>query len=272
MSSTTTTPTPKTIFSVDGLGIGFGDWADVLSDVTLDVTEGEFISLLGPSGCGKTTILNLAAGLLSPRRGDVSFDGRAISGVNTAVGYMTQDDTLLPWRTVASNIGLPLKLRKTPKHEIGVAVDKYLELLDLTHAASLFPAQLSGGMRRRALLARSMIYEPTLLLMDEPFAALDAQMRHQMHIELRRAVKRLGQTVLFVTHDLNEAAILSDRVLVVGGGPPGHIVAEVEVPFGEGRDLESLPFDDSFLALERELHATLLSARKPRDNDLGGGA
>ncbi|WP_181311711.1 ABC transporter ATP-binding protein [Nocardioides campestrisoli] len=260
------------IFSVRDLAIGFGDRPDVLADATMDVVKGEFVSLLGPSGCGKTTILNLAAGLLTPRRGEVSFDGREISGVNTAVGYMTQDDTLLPWRTVASNIGLPLKMRKVPADEIREKVRSYLELLDLTHAANLFPGQLSGGMRRRALLARSMIYEPTLLLMDEPFAALDAQMRHQMHVELRRTVRSLGQTVLFVTHDLNEAAILSDRVLVVGGGPPGRIIAEVAVPFGDDRDLETLPFDDEFLALERTLHATLATARGPLDQQTGGAA
>lgn len=260
------------IFSVRNLGIGFGDRPDVLADATMDVVRGEFVSLLGPSGCGKTTILNLAAGLLTPRRGEVSFDGREISGVNTAVGYMTQDDTLLPWRTVASNIGLPLRMRKVPAEEVRAKVRSYLELLDLSHAANLFPGQLSGGMRRRALLARSMIYEPTLLLMDEPFAALDAQMRHQMHVELRRTVKSLGQTVLFVTHDLNEAAILSDRVLVVGGGPPGRIIAEVAVPFGDDRDLESLPFDDEFLALERTLHSTLATARGPVDRTTGGAA
>jgi NitT/TauT family transport system ATP-binding protein len=252
---------PPRIFEVDGLGIGFGTRPDILRDVTLSISAGEFVTLLGPSGCGKTTILNLAAGLLTPRRGEVAFRGRPITGVNTAVGYMTQDDTLLPWRTVASNIGLPLRMRKQPKQQTQAKVAQYLKILDLEHAAGLFPAQLSGGMRRRALLARSMIYEPALLLMDEPFAALDAQMRHQMHIELRDTVKRLHQTVLFVTHDLAEAAVLSDRVLVVGGGPPGGIVAEIDIPFGDDRDLASLQFEDEFGRVERELHEVLLTAR-----------
>jgi NitT/TauT family transport system ATP-binding protein len=149
-------------------------------------------------------------------------------------------------------------------------VDNYLRILDLEHAGALFPGQLSGGMRRRALLARSMIYEPTLLLMDEPFAALDAQMRQQMHAELRETVTRLNQAVLFVTHDIAEAAALSDRVLVVGGGPPGGIVADIEIPFSKGRDLPTLRFEDEFFAVERELHDILHTA-KLRASTIGEG-
>ncbi|MGY1722262.1 ABC transporter ATP-binding protein [Blastococcus sp. SYSU DS0533] len=256
------------IFEVRDLAIGFNEGKDVLRDVTLQIEQGEFLTLLGPSGCGKTTILNLAAGLLAPRSGYVRFAGKQISGVNTDVGYMTQDDTLLPWRSVHSNIGLPLKLRKVPKQEIDERVTRYLELLDLGHAGSLLPGQLSGGMRRRALLARSMIYEPKLMLMDEPFAALDAQMRHQMHVELRQTVKKLKQTVLFVTHDISEAATLSDRVLIVGGGPPGGIVEEHRMPFGQDRDLAALRFSEEFAQVERTLHAGLLNARPA--HKLGG--
>jgi NitT/TauT family transport system ATP-binding protein len=253
--------TDRVIFQVSGLGIGFGDREDILRDVDMEVRAGEFVTLLGPSGCGKTTILNLAAGLLRPRLGHVSFGGRPINGFNTSAGYMTQDDTLLPWRTVAANIGLPLRLRKTPRGEVVSKVNNYLRILDLEHAGGLFPGQLSGGMRRRALLARSMIYEPALLLMDEPFAALDAQMRQQMHIELRETVTRLHQAVLFITHDIAEAAALSDRVLIVGGGPPGGIVADVEIPFGKDRDLSTLRFEDEFLLMERELHEILHTAK-----------
>jgi NitT/TauT family transport system ATP-binding protein len=260
-SSTATPAADQPIFEVRDLAIGFNEGKDVLHDVTLQIEQGEFLTLLGPSGCGKTTILNLAAGLLAPRSGFVRFAGKQITGVNTDVGYMTQDDTLLPWRTVHSNIALPLKLRKVPKQEINDRVTRYLELLDLGHAGSLLPGQLSGGMRRRALLARSMIYEPKLMLMDEPFAALDAQMRHQMHVELRQTVKKLNQTVLFVTHDISEAATLSDRVLIVGGGPPGGIVEEHRMPFGRDRDLAGLRFSEDFARVERSLHAGLLNAR-----------
>ncbi|MFL4477308.1 ABC transporter ATP-binding protein [Paeniglutamicibacter sp. ORCA_105] len=249
------------IFEVADLCIGFGDREDILRNVTMKVRAGEFVTLLGPSGCGKTTILNLAAGLIRPRSGHVRFEGKPIEGFNTSAGYMTQDDTLLPWRTVAANISLPLRLRGVPKAEIRSKVDSYLRMLDLEHARTLFPGQLSGGMRRRALLARSMIYEPTLLLMDEPFAALDAQMRQLMHMELRRTVTRLNQAVLFVTHDIAEAAALSDRVLVVGGGPPGGIVADIDLPFGRDRDLAALRFDKEFFEVERELHDILLTAK-----------
>lgn len=251
----------EAIFEVEDLSIGFNDSYDVLSGVDLRIDRGEFVTLLGPSGCGKTTILNLAGGLLSPSAGRVRFAGKEISGVNTNVGYMTQDDTLLPWQSVQANIGLPLKLRSKPSHEISERVAKYLELLDLTHAADLYPGQLSGGMRRRALLARSMIYEPQLMLMDEPFAALDAQMRHQMHQELRSTIKRLGQTVMFVTHDISEAAKLSDRVLIVGGGPPGGIVREYHSPFPEDRDLDTLRFTDEYARFERTLDEGLSVAR-----------
>lgn len=249
------------IFEVEDLSIGFRKNEDILTGVNMRIDRGEFVTLLGPSGCGKTTILNLAAGLLTPSAGRVRFAGNEISGVNTNVGYMTQDDTLLPWQSVQANIGLPLKLRSQPTREISARVTRYLELLDLAHAANLYPGQLSGGMRRRALLARSMIYEPQLLLMDEPFAALDAQMRHQMHQELRSTVKRLGQTVMFVTHDISEAAKLSDRVLIVGGGRPGGIVREYTSPFADDRDLDALRYTDDYARFERVLDEGLSVAR-----------
>ncbi|MFD9663284.1 ABC transporter ATP-binding protein [Rhodococcus sp. NPDC059968] len=258
-----TSPASGPIFEVRNLAIGFDEREDVLHNVTMQVEPGEFVVLLGPSGCGKTTILNLAAGLLSPRSGYVRFDGAEINGVNTNVGYMTQDDTLLPWMSVQANVGLPLRMRGVSKSETKAQVEHYLSLLDLSEAGSLFPSQLSGGMRRRALLARSMIYDPRLLLMDEPFAALDAQLRHQMHVELRRTVKRLNQTVVFVTHDIAEAAKLADRVLIVGGGRPGRLVAEFQVPYGDERDLETLAYTDEYARFERELNEGLRSARDP---------
>ncbi|WP_167138052.1 ABC transporter ATP-binding protein [Diaminobutyricimonas sp. TR449] len=250
-----------TIFEVRDFAIGFGEGEDVLRNVNMKVAEGEFVVLLGPSGCGKTTLMNVAAGLLTPRHGRAEFDGHPIKGVNRKVGYMTQDDTLLPWMTVRANVGLPLKMRGVAAAEIRERVDRYLSILDLSHAADLWPSQLSGGMRRRALLARSVIYEPKLLLMDEPFAALDAQMRHQMHIEVRSTVKRLNQTVMFVTHDIAEAAKLADRVLIFGGGRPGGINGEFPAPYGNERDLDRLRFTDEFAQFERQLDEELAKAR-----------
>jgi NitT/TauT family transport system ATP-binding protein len=256
----TTSDRPK-IFEVANFAIGFGQDEDVLRDVDMFVDAGEFVVLLGPSGCGKTTLMNVAAGLLTPRHGNAAFDGQPIKGVNRNVGYMTQDDTLLPWLTVRANVSLPLKLRGVPSGEIEERVDRYLDILELTGAAEQWPSQLSGGMRRRALLARSVIYEPKLLLMDEPFAALDAQMRHQMHVEVRNAVKRLNQTVMFVTHDIAEAAKLADRVLIFAGGRPGGLDGEYIAPYGDDRDLDRLRFTDEFARFERELDAGLVRAR-----------
>ncbi len=252
---------PQRIFEVHDFAIGFGEGEDILRDVNMHVTAGEFVVLLGPSGCGKTTLMNVAAGLLKPRQGEAEFNGGPIKGVNRDVGYMTQDDTLLPWLSVRANVGLPLKMRSVSPAEIKERVDRYLSILDLQHAADLWPSQLSGGMRRRALLARSVIYEPKLLLMDEPFAALDAQMRHQMHIEVRSAVKRLNQTVMFVTHDIAEAAKLADRVLIFAGGRPGGLDGEYTAPYGDDRDLDHLRFTDEFAQFERQLDAGLARAR-----------
>jgi NitT/TauT family transport system ATP-binding protein len=254
------------------VAVGFGDLPNVLEGVSFDVLEGEFVSLLGPSGCGKSTCLNVTAGLLKPRAGEVRFNGKPIGRVNTAVGYMTQDDTLLPWKNVYDNIALPLKIRKVAKAEIRERVDRYLDLMQVAPAAKKYPAQLSGGMKRRVLLARAMIYDPQILLMDEPFAALDAQMRAELHEELRRTCLALGQTVLFVTHDIAESALLSDRVLVVGGGPPSTVVAQHTIAFGRDRDLEAIRFEDRFRSTQQELHDSLSASQLAGSGRKGGAA
>lgn len=251
------------ILEIDDLAMGFGAGKDVLRGVSVSVARGEFVTVIGPSGSGKSTVLNAVSGLQVPRAGRVEMDGQAVRGVNTAVGYMTQGDTLLPWRTVADNIELPLKMRKFPKAERKALVDSTLEMLELTDAAGQYPAQLSGGMRRRALLGRSMVYKPQMLLMDEPFAALDAELRGVMHVELLKAVRRLDQTVLFVTHDIQEAVLLSDRVIVIGG-TPARALEEIVVPFGRDRDFATLRFEDRFFELERDVHLALTRARRPR--------
>lgn len=248
------------LLHLDDVAIGFGTGPTVLESTTISVQRGEFLTLIGPSGCGKSTVLNVVAGLLPVRHGSVTFDGHDIRGVNTAVGYMTQDDTLLPWRTVRDNVAMPLKLRHVDRAEVEQRVTSMLMMLDLSEAVNKYPAQLSGGMKRRALLARSMIYQPELLLMDEPFAALDAQLRGQLHLELRRAIELERQSVLFITHDIYEAVLLSDRVIVLGGRP-SRPIGEVTIPFGSHRDLDSLRFDDTFIDLERQLHDLLGSAR-----------
>jgi NitT/TauT family transport system ATP-binding protein len=259
-ASAPVTASSEPLLRVDDVAVRYRGTRDVLARTSLTVAAGEFVTLLGPSGCGKSTLLNLTAGTLRPRQGTVAFDGRPVSGVNRRVGYVTQDDTMLPWLSLAANVGLPLKMRRVPKQVVRERVEALLTAFGLEHAAAQYPAQLSGGMKKRGLLARALIYEPPLLLMDEPFAALDAQLRMQLQGELRRVVRDTGVAVLFVTHDLEEAALLSDRVVVIGGNP-GHIIDDIPIDLGPDRDPETLRFDDAFRDIGRALHRSLRRAR-----------
>jgi NitT/TauT family transport system ATP-binding protein len=248
------------LLHIDDVAVRFGGTRDVLANTSLTVAAGEFITLLGPSGCGKSTLLNLTAGTLRPRTGSIRFDGQLVTALNRNVGYVTQEDTMLPWLSLAANVGLPLRMRRIPRAQVRARVGALLAAFGLGHAAALYPAQLSGGMKKRGLLARALIYQPRLLLMDEPFAALDAQMRAQLQTELRRVVRETGVAVMFVTHDLEEAALLSDRVIVIGGAP-GHVIDEVPIPLGKDRDAETLRFDDTFRDIGRALQQSLRRAR-----------
>lgn len=231
----------------------------ILSDFNVAVEERELLVLLGPSGCGKSTTMNLIAGLLAPTNGTVFFGAQPLQGVNRGVGYMTQGDTLLPWRTVAANVGLPLALRNIGRAESSERVDRFLDLLDLKAAADKYPSELSGGMKRRALLARSLIYEPSMLLLDEPFAALDAQLRERMQQELLDTIRRLDRSALFITHDLVEASLIGDRIIVMGRHAAG-VILEVASPFGKERDLEEVRISPEFIQLERQLRDALREA------------
>ncbi len=217
-------------------------------DVTLKVRRGEFITLVGPSGCGKSTLLNMTAGLFSPSEGRVDYAGKQVAGINTRVGYMTQADHLLPWRTVAGNIAVPLQIRRVPKDEIEKRVDELLVLVGLTGFGNSYPAQLSGGMRKRAAMARLMASDPETLLMDEPFGALDAQMRLTLQTELLRLCRKFNKTVLFVTHDVDEAIALADRC-VVFAGRPGTIDHVIDIPLTGERNLIQLRSDPRYVDL-----------------------
>ena len=249
------------LLRLDKVAVRFGNGRDVLADVSVAVRAGEFVTLLGPSGCGKSTLLNLTAGTLRPRDGQIIFDGSPVTTINRNVGYVTQEDTMLPWLTLAANVGLPLKMRRLKREEIGDRVMALLRRFSLDKAAHLYPSQLSGGMKKRGLFARALIYEPRLLLMDEPFAALDAQMRAQLQVEFRRVVRETGSAALFVTHDIEEAALVSDRVIVLGGGPPAGVVAEITIDLGANRDAETLRFDAAFRDIGRTLQDALRKAR-----------
>jgi NitT/TauT family transport system ATP-binding protein len=227
---------------------------EALQPIDLAVVDHEFVALVGPSGCGKSTILNLIAGLLPPSAGVVSYDGVAVSALNRQVGYMTQKDTLLPWRTAADNIriALELKCRGVPRAEADERVAQIIRLVGLTGFERHYPAELSGGMRKRVALARTLIYEPETLLMDEPFGALDAQLKLLMLDQLQGLTRQRRMTVVFVTHDLGEAITLADRV-VVFSARPGRIrtIRTVELP--RPRDVFRIRFTEDFAHLHEAL-------------------
>jgi NitT/TauT family transport system ATP-binding protein len=225
-----------------------------LQTTDLAVEPHEFVALVGPSGCGKSTILNLIAGLLQPSSGVVRYDGAAVQSVNRAVGYMTQKDTLLPWRTAADNIrvALELKCRAGSRIDAASRVAQMIELVGLGGFERHYPAELSGGMRKRVALARTLIYEPETLLMDEPFGALDAQLKLLMLDQLQALTRQRRMTVLFVTHDLGEAITLADRV-VVFSARPGRIRTIRTIDLPRPRDVFSIRFTESFAHLHESL-------------------
>ena len=202
----------------------FGDLVAV-RDVDLSVADGEVVSLIGPSGCGKSTLLNMGSGLYAPSEGDVYVDGEPVTGPNSHVAFMLQKDLLLPWRTIRENVELGLEIKKIPRADKARHLLKRFRLQDFENA---YPHQLSGGMRQRAALARTLAVEPTVLLMDEPFSALDAQTKMVLQQDLAQTLAEEKKTALFITHDLAEAVALSDRIFVMSARP-GTIIEEIPV-------------------------------------------
>ncbi len=231
-----------------------------VSEVTCTIGRGERVALTGRSGGGKTTLLNMVAGLTAPTSGVVRHAGRPVTGINNAVGYVTQKDTVLPWRTVARNTGLALEVRGASKRERAARVAEVLELVGLTGCEQMYPSELSGGMLKRLLLARTLVYKPRVLLLDEPFAALDSYLRAGLHSELLRIWETTGATIVLVTHDLNEAVLLSDRVLVLAGNP-SRIVFSLDTSLTVA-DPREAPFAPGFTELTRKLW-TALHAEDP---------
>jgi NitT/TauT family transport system ATP-binding protein len=226
-----------------------------LADVTLDVVAGEFITIVGPSGCGKTTLLRVLGGLLSASSGSVELLGRRIAGPSRNVGMVFQDPVLLPWRTVLENVMLPvavLRLERRTHHRRALDL---LGLVGLTGFEDKYPHELSGGMRQRVSLARALVHDPDLLLMDEPFGALDAMTREAMNLELQRIWRESGKTIAFITHSIPEAAFLGDRVVVMSPRP-GRIVDVVPVDLERPRDLDLLG-SDAFGSYTRKIRHLL---------------
>lgn len=239
--------------SLENISRSFGAYAAV-DGIDLEIGAGKFVSVVGPSGCGKSTLLNLAAGLIPPTKGSVSIFGERLSGLNRRATYMFQQDALLPWKTVLENVGLGLRFRGTFSEE---KAKHWVDRVGLAAFADKFPSQLSGGMRKRVAMAQSWIVDPDILLMDEPFSALDIHTRMRMEGELLDLWTGSPKTVLFVTHDLEEALSLSDEVVVLSAGPASRVVARHIIDLARPRDLMDIRTDPRFAELYREIWAQL---------------
>lgn len=237
-----------------------------LESVNFDIESGSFTCFIGPSGCGKTTLLNMSAGLLAASDGDVFFRGKKLTSVNTGVGFITQHDNLLPWRTVEKNVGIALEIQKVPRKERHRRVTEAIDLVGLSGFAERYPSQLSGGMQKRASLARGLVYGPPALLMDEPFGALDAQLRFTMQKELLRIWERDRKTIIFVTHDLDEAILLADRI-VVFGTHPGRVVHVQDVPLERPRDFAELRLNPVYTEIWERLWKLLEPSSNTEDEE-----
>ena len=210
-----------------------------LTDVSLTIREGEFLSVLGPSGCGKSTLMRIIAGLVRPTSGDVLFRGSTVTGPHRDAGVVFQQAALFPWRTVLKNVLLSAEMLDLPRDAAAERAHLLLEMLGLSHAENLYPYELSGGMQQRASIARALLHDPALLLMDEPFGALDALTRENMGLELLRIWEQSRKTVVFITHDIDEALFLADRVLVMAARP-GRVLEIVEAGLPRPRDLDAM--------------------------------
>jgi NitT/TauT family transport system ATP-binding protein len=218
---------------------------DAVRDMNLTIERHEIVAVIGPSGCGKSTLLNMVAGLYAPTRGNVVYKGARVSDVNTDVGYMTQKDNLLPWRSVRDNVAFPLELAGVAKTERDKRADEVIQHVGLQGFEERYPNELSGGMRKRACLGRMLLYGAETALLDEPFAALDAQLKLAMHDLMLRLVSENKQTVVLVTHDLMEAVTLADRV-VVCTRRPAMIAMEQRIDLARPRDVLNVRFTDAF--------------------------
>ncbi|MDP9381502.1 MAG: ABC transporter ATP-binding protein [Chloroflexota bacterium] len=216
---------------------GSGSYTAV-DNVSFEIPSGSFTAIVGPSGCGKSTLLRILAGLDTPSRGEVLVEGERVRGLRPdRTGYLFQQDALLPWKTVYDNVALGLRLRGQSRSEVRETIEEWLRKVNLLDFRDRYPAQLSGGMRKRVAIAQTLATDPPLLLMDEPFTALDVQTRHLMEMDLLELSGEGARTVVLVTHDLDEAAALADRVVVLSSGPRSSVKAVVPVEIPRPRDL-----------------------------------
>ncbi len=228
-----------------------------VSDVTLTVGAGEFVSVVGPTGCGKSTLLNVAAGLLQPSTGGVDVFGSALVGINKRAGYMFQSDSLMPWRTALGNVAAGLEFRGLGLNDARAQADDWLKRVGLGGFGDRYPHQLSGGMRKRTSLAQTLALDPDIILMDEPFSALDIQTRQLMENEVLALWAAKKKAVLFITHDLDEAIAMSDRVVVLSAGPASHPMGEFVIDLPRPRDVTEVRSSPRFIDLHRAIWSVL---------------
>jgi NitT/TauT family transport system ATP-binding protein len=235
-----------------------GERYTAVKDTTIAVAAGEFVSVVGPTGCGKSTLLNVAAGLLQPSSGDVVVLGEALAGINRRAGYMFQAESLMPWRSALDNVLAGLQFAGVDRAEAERRARDWLDRVGLTGFETRYPHELSGGMRKRVALAQMLILDPQLLLMDEPFSALDVQTRQLMENELLELWSANRKSVLFITHDLEEAIALSDRVIVLSAGPATRPIGEFAIDLPRPRDVNEIRLTPRFV----ELHSKIWHAMK----------
>ena len=252
-----TTALSFTNVTVTFTGKGGGAGYTAVKDTTLNIADGEFVSVVGPTGCGKSTLLNIGAGLLKASSGEVKVFGEPLMGLNAKAGYMFQAESLMPWRSALDNVAAGLQFRGMDPASARAKAEDWLERVGLAGFGNRYPHEMSGGMRKRAALAQMLILDPKIMLMDEPFSALDIQTRQLMENELLQLWEQDKKSVIFITHDLEEAISLSDRVIVLAAGPATHPIGEFLIDLPRPRDVSEIRMTSRFLQLHEQIWHTM---------------